>query len=714
MSTMTDEQRAKMEANRQRALKIRKQRELERALRMNNLTDPSKAISPIAKRPKPNTCLIENTAFRPPPISVIQSKPNSTTSVGQSKMVQTTLFNSNFTSTSNNQPPKFIAPSSRPPLISVTNQRAMPSTSNNALSKPPTAFNPLQDYKPKVTISFEAFSSNAAKLTIKPYVDEIKDLVKSYKTSSYNLEKREWTIGLCEYSSLVISLKRIKTVQCTIEELLPSVHAMFVKNNNSNPQSSQNVDDQIFNAKIELCLLKKLFPYQKTGVAFGLQRSGRLLIADEMGLGKSLQALAIARAYSDEWPLLIVCPSSVKYSWKQQIEQFLPNVASITVIEKGTDRLPTERTSNTVIIMSYDLMVNKKKDLLAANIYVVIFDESHLLKDKKTRRTQVAVRAQRRILLSGTPALSRPVELFTQIKLVNPNIFTNWLKFAERYCDLRKGRFGLEAKGAKHLNELALILEHAVMIRRLKKDVLNDLPEKTREILYLSGDKISNQLNELKKSREAYKKAEKSGDDKMTQERLMTLFLETGAAKANCVADWILETYFYNGAEPIKLLLFAHHTSVLDVFSTMFSTANIKTIRIDGSTRGPDRERLCKSFQENPEISIAILSITAAGTGITLTAANKVIFAELYWNPGIFFQAEDRAHRVGQKSAVNVMYILARNTADDVIWPKIQAKIMVVGNLKLNSEKLDKLSNTELVLSDKPKITDFFTVLEQN
>jgi SWI/SNF-related matrix-associated actin-dependent regulator 1 of chromatin subfamily A len=99
--------------------------------------------------------------------------------------------------------------------------------------------------------------------------------------------------------------------------------------------------------------------------------------------------------------------------------------------------------------------------------------------------------------------------------------------------------------------------------------------------------------------------------------------------------------------------------------------------------------------------------------GITLTAANKVIFAELYWNPGSIFQAEDRAHRVGQKSAVSVMYILARKTADDDLWRLVLKKMKVVGSLDLNKENLKGLENCEHVISDEPQITDYFTVLEQ-
>jgi len=379
--------------------------------------------------------------------------------------------------------------------------------------------------------------------------------------------------------------------------------------------------------------------------------------------------------------------------------------------------MPGERSSNTVIIMSYDQMVNREEEVLSSRIYVIIFDESHLLKDIKTKRTKVALElarnAERRILLSGTPALSRPSELFSQVRLVDPKIFTNWNEFATRYCELKQGKYGVEAKGATYLNELSTILKHTVMIRRLKKDVLNDLPAKTRELLYLSGDKIKTQMSELKKSREAYTVAEKSNNPDVMKSALMTFYSETGMCKSDTIADYIIEKYFYKGSPPVKLLLFAHHSTVLDVFCMRFALEKVNHIRIDGHTKGPVREANCKKFQEDPNCQVAVLSITAAGTGITLTAANKVIFAELYWNPGIFFQAEDRAHRVGQKSSVFVQYILARDTADDLIWPKIQEKILVVGNLSLNNETLSSIDNRERIVNDERKITDFFTVLEQ-
>uniref|UniRef100_A0A1I7XAV5 Helicase C-terminal domain-containing protein n=1 Tax=Heterorhabditis bacteriophora TaxID=37862 RepID=A0A1I7XAV5_HETBA len=340
-----------------------------------------------------------------------------------------------------------------------------------------------------------------------------------------------------------------------------------------------------------------------------------------------------------EWPLLIVCPASVKSAWGGQISTFIPCIQRIYTIEKGSDPLPEARTSNTVVIMSYDQMVQKHKVLLQSNYYVVIFDESHMLKDVKAKRTQVAhdisKRASRVILLSGTPALSRPAELFSQIRLVNDRLFTNFQQFAIRYCDGRQGRFCFEAHSGSN-------------------------------------------------------------------ECLLEYFNLTGIVKAAAVCNHILDNYFYPDAPKRKLLIFGHHQIVLDTIQVEVHKRNLRSIRIDGHTPAKDRGDLCKAFQEDPDILVAVLSMTAAGVGITLTAATIVVFAELHWNPGTLMQAEDRAHRVGQKDCVFVQYLVARNTADDVMWPLIQKKIDVLGQVNLSSDSFRDAEKTHLDCSETP------------
>lgn len=138
-------------------------------------------------------------------------------------------------------------------------------------------------------------------------------------------------------------------------------------------------------------------------------------------------------------------------------------------IDKGTDPVHCGRGTSTALVLSYEQMVSKARQLKALQFYVVIFDESHMLKDQKAKRTKVAMelarQATRRILLSGTPALSRPAELYSQAKLVDPGLFPSFMEFAQRYCEGKQGRFGYEAKGATNLEELGAVLQKALMLR---------------------------------------------------------------------------------------------------------------------------------------------------------------------------------------------------------------------------------------------------------
>ncbi|VDO58025.1 unnamed protein product [Onchocerca flexuosa] len=241
-------------------------------------------------------------------------------------------------------------------------------------------------------------------------------------------------------------------------------------------------------------------------------------------------------------------------------------------------------------------------------------------------------KALRVILLTGTPALSRPVELFSQIRIIDPKMFPNYRDFAFRYCDGKQGKYSFEAKGCTNSDELAIILTGSVMLRRLKKDVLDDLPVKRREVVNLTDDSIYTNISKLREAKNAYSGAK---DNNTKHQRLVEYYYETGIAKAKSVARYIIDHYFYDGAPKRKLLIFAHHQVVLDMISMDIAKKGLRSIRIDGATASRSRDEQCRLFQENDDVMVAILSITAAGIGVTLTAASIVIFAELHWNPGV-------------------------------------------------------------------------------
>ena len=314
---------------------------------------------------------------------------------------------------------------------------------------------------------------------------------------------------------------------------------------------------------------------------------------------------------------------------------------------------------------------------------VIVVDECHALKNSTTKRSQTIVpmcqAADRAILLSGTPALSRPVELFPQINAVAPWLFGGggslknqnnssgaFFEFGIRYCAGRQGSFGWDWRGASHLTELQVILERTILVRRVKEQVLKQLPRKIRQQVFLSVPTAT--LRSLERQRMAIDQQpqQHSFEQDLLNPRaeLMDLWRRTAEAKLPAMLEYmedLLET-------APKILLFAHHRSILDAFAAWLGEHRINQIRIDGQTAPCDRQALCSRFQGDPGVRVALLSITAASTGLTLTAASTVVFAELFWNPGVLIQAEDRAHRIGQNDSVVVHYLLAKGTSDDTVW----------------------------------------------
>uniref|UniRef100_A0A8C3YQ54 DNA annealing helicase and endonuclease ZRANB3 n=1 Tax=Catagonus wagneri TaxID=51154 RepID=A0A8C3YQ54_9CETA len=449
----------------------------------------------------------------------------------------------------------------------------------------------------------------------------------------------------------------------------------------------------------------KLLPFQKDGISFALRRDGRCMVADEMGLGKTIQAIGIAYFYKEEWPLLIVVPSSLRYPWTEEIEKWIPELGpeEISVIQNKTDigRISTSK----VTVLGYGLLTTDAETLIDAlnnqNFKVVIVDESHYMKSRNAARSRILLpvvqKAKRAILLTGTPALGRPEELFMQIEALFPQKFGTWTDYAKRYCNAHVRYFGKrpqwDCRGASNLNELHQLLSD-IMIRRLKTEVLTQLPPKIRQ--RIPFDLPSAAAKELNSSFEEWEKLMRSPNSGAT-ESLMCLitrmFKQTAIAKAGAVKDYI-KMMLQN--DSLKFLVFAHHLSMLQACTEAVIESKTRYVRIDGSVPSSERIHLVNQFQKDPETRVAILSIQAAGQGLTFTAATHVVFAELYWDPGHIKQAEDRAHRIGQCSSVNIHYLIANGTLDTLMWAMLNRKAQVTGSTlngrkeKLQAEEDDK------------------------
>lgn len=446
-------------------------------------------------------------------------------------------------------------------------------------------------------------------------------------------------------------------------------------------------------ARIPEALREAMFPFQREGVRFGLARGGRVLIGDQMGLGKTVQALALMACYRDEWPALILVPTSLRGAWESALRRWLDVPANV-IAAVGSGGEAHKIHAAKVAIVPYSLVGKMAEKLTRRAYQVVVCDESHFLKDPKAQRTKAVTpllkAARRAICLTGTPALSRPVELYSQVEALRPNVFTKFTEFAQRYCS--GARFGWQ--GCVNADELFAVISRLVMVRRLKKDVLTQLPPKQRQQVILTlpkGDAlnevraIQEQLKTLREMMggEAFDVGGGGGDGpggrSMEEKRLMTeLYGASARAKTRPVQEY-LETLLDGGSE--KFLFFAHHKVMLDAATELLLRRKTRHVRIDGATPTGIRQKLVDEFQNDEGTRVAVLSIKAAGMGLTLTAASLVVFGELSWTPGDIVQAEDRAHRIGQVNSVDVKFLCAKNTVDDVMWGSVQNKLENLGQV---------------------------------
>ncbi|XP_056145296.1 SWI/SNF-related matrix-associated actin-dependent regulator of chromatin subfamily A-like protein 1 [Lampris incognitus] len=560
--------------------------------------------------------------------------------------------------------------------------------------------------KPKATLQGQCLLVSQSKFEVDiGYHVDVVAAFKQMPSKSYDMKTRKWSFLLKDYKGLMDVLSGKADVE--VEPLPRAVIQTFSARFDGTQVRLLEVPEADLSC-IDPSLTGGLMPFQREGVNVAVSKEGRLLLADDMGLGKTVQAICIAAYYRKEWPLLVVSPSSVRFTWAEAFRRWLPSVCpdSINVVVKAKDSL----RSGLVNIISYDLLSRMDKQQLA-NFNVLIMDESHFLKNMKTARWKAALpllkAAKRVILLSGTPAMSRPSELYTQIFAVRPTLFPQFHEFGMRYCNAKQLTWGWDYSGSSNLGELKLLLEECLMLRRLKSDVLSQLPAKQRKVVMVTIDGVNTRLKAALSA--AAKELAKGQPNKMKEkEALLIFYSHTAEAKLQVIMQYIMDI-LECGRE--KFLVFAHHKLVLDHITEELGKKNISYIRIDGSTPSAERQQLCEKFQHSTKSCVAVLSITAANMGVTLHAADLVVFAELFWNPGVLIQAEDRVHRIGQTGNVNIHYLVAKGTADDYLWPMIQAKMNVLEQVGLSESNLSENALNSTFHSKDPlqsTITEMF------
>ena len=428
-------------------------------------------------------------------------------------------------------------------------------------------------------------------------------------------------------------------------------------------------------------------PFQRAGIGYAMSRE-HVLIADEMGLGKTIQALGIVNTTPEAKRVLVVCPASLRLNWKQEAERWLVNSE---LEPKVIDAKNPITGDENFLIINYDILSKNRNALKASDWDIMIVDEAHYLKNPKAQRTKAllgekgkgGINATRKVFLTGTPIVNRPIEFHPILASIAPTEFGNFFAYTKRYCDAYQNEWGWDFTGASNLDELQDRLRETCMVRRLKVDVLTELPAKRRAVIEIPANGKIRYINaemkalaahedviaKLRAAVELTKASEKKADYEAAVGRLKAvaqthftemsaLRKETAIAKAPLVATHVRDAVEAGN----KVVVFAHHHEVIDTL--MLELDDLGCVKLDGRDAMEARNDAVNTFQEDEDVNVFVGGIQAAGVGLTLTASSHVIFAELDWVPGNISQAEDRCHRIGQADQVMVQHLVFEGSID--------------------------------------------------
>ncbi len=479
-----------------------------------------------------------------------------------------------------------------------------------------------------------------------------------------------------------------------IQEKLKDRNLSFIKGGNVLQEIVGKLLNKEFKRKlVPKALNAELRPYQKEGFKWineitDLGFGG--VLADDMGLGKTLQIIAFLLSQKKSKSIVVV-PTSVIYNWMDEFEKFAPSIRIGLVhgskskrdkvlrefkrglgIKLEEDNLKEKSYEKyDVLLTTYGTLKNDEKAYENLSFDYCIIDEAQNIKNPAAQATLSVknIKSRCNIALTGTPIENNLMELWSIFDFVMPGYLFTKERFRERFI-----------LDESNLSELKYLITPFIL-RRLKEDVLSELPEKLEKkyLVEMKGKQkqlysfyvkaIKNQLNENKSS-------EKSGRDKINLFSYLTKLREicldpslvvpdyTGGSSKLTVVKEIVKDASESGK---KILLFSQFTSVLQKIEEDFKKEDISYLYLDGGTSAKDRVERVKKFNEDSNIKVFLISLKAGGVGLNLTSASVVIHFDPWWNPAVEDQATDRAHRFGQENKVEVIKLVAKDTIEEKI-----------------------------------------------
>ncbi len=452
----------------------------------------------------------------------------------------------------------------------------------------------------------------------------------------------------------------------------------------------------------------KLYPYQEEGVRFlmarpkELKRRNHKLLADEQGLGKTAQAIVAAQRLAVK-TMLVICPVSVKYNWKRQIQLWgLADEKDIHIVRDTRDSIPS---SANIIVVNYDLLRYPfiLKQLRSRLYDVIVFDEAHRLKNMNASRTKlvlgkqgIARQAVVKWALTGTPVQNRPIEFWPILTTMAPGVIEphgGWVAFGRHFCEGRidedYGEFDpvtrkkWNFKRASNLAELRERLK-PFMLRRELKDVYQQLPALMEETVYLEVPVDDHPEIIIQKNDPRIARFEDEEFDPEAEMPLATI----RRIIAECKVPQVFQ-YLDDSLQSVdKLVVFTYHRKVTEQLAGLLSKAGYNPVVLYGGVNAEKKQKLVDRFIDDPTSRVFVGQLTASGEGIDglQKVCATVVFAEIDWSAGGMLQAKSRLHRIGQTRPVTVRYLIADNTIERVMASVLERKNNVISRI-MKTEK---------------------------
>jgi len=414
-----------------------------------------------------------------------------------------------------------------------------------------------------------------------------------------------------------------------------------------------------------------------------------------MGLGKTIEALKLCQEL-DLRHVLVICPKTLISEWFYQINSVLDTDCLTPHNNSRYEHKLSglDLTGPRFVCINYDLLANQKcwSELVSIKWDAIVLDEVHRIKNHKAKRTRAVylliagTAVPRVIMMSGTPMQNSPADLFPLFHILNPRLYHSYTSWVRMFCvvvlmRLRSGKAFNQIVGARNTKELNELL-HLHMIRHTKSEVLKDLPDKQYKVIPVT---LGSEIKQYKQMENEFFALLDSGElitspaviSQLT--RLRQICLEpnllsratekesTPSNKTQTLLELIEDT-------DDKIVVYSYFAQYINLLSQELDARQIKHVVVTGQTDTAERGRAIQAFQTNDEIKAFLGTIGAAGLGITLTASHTVLFTDLFWNPAVNEQAEDRLHRIGQKNSVLVIDLFCKGTVEEHVHKVVRRK----------------------------------------